>query len=284
MQWLQRCLSSVVNSTVRADLFIVDNGSTDGSQEFIARNFSTSLCYLSETNLCFGKANNIGLRYALEKGYDYVYLLNQDAWVEPDTFEILIEASRKHTRYGILSPLQTNREGTKLDKIFASNVPPEVVSDALCGEIQPIYPVNFIMAAHWLMTREAVETVGGFSPTFPHYGEDDNYIARLKHWGYEVGIVTTTRAVHDREFRKVSAEHEEYRQYIRTIGALSQPDMRLNKVALCKIWLRLIFRRTPLTEKYTRRVMREMRSIIRNRKLGFSKGAFLQADNVRILK
>ena len=82
MKWLERCLSSLTSSTVPSDVYIVDNGSTDGSQDYIRSNFKDAIFVQSEENLGFGKANNIGLQYAYEKGYEYVYLLNQDAWVE----------------------------------------------------------------------------------------------------------------------------------------------------------------------------------------------------------
>lgn len=39
----------------------------------------------SDINLGFGQGNNKGIRYALENEADYVFLLNQDAWIEPDT-------------------------------------------------------------------------------------------------------------------------------------------------------------------------------------------------------
>ena len=70
MKWLERCLSSLIASSVASDVFIVDNGSTDGSQDYIRSNFKDAIFIQSEENLGFGKANNIGLQYAYEKGYE----------------------------------------------------------------------------------------------------------------------------------------------------------------------------------------------------------------------
>lgn len=206
MRWLDKCLSSVVNSSIEADLFIVDNGSTDGSIDFIKNNHPEAKLTISEENLGFGKANNLGLQYALDQGYDYVYLLNQDAWVEKDTFEKLIAVSKTHPEYGILSPLQTNASKTALDNFFCINCPCRMVSDSIMGQSKNIYETKFVMAAHWLLPISIVKSVGGFSPTFIHYAEDDNLIDRIHFWGYKVGIVTNAIGIHDREFRESSID------------------------------------------------------------------------------
>ena len=85
MEWIDRCLDSLLCSTLRPDVFVVDNGSTDGTQEYVHSHFPEVFFRQNETNLGFGRANNIGLRFAIEGGYSHVYLMNQDAWVEPDT-------------------------------------------------------------------------------------------------------------------------------------------------------------------------------------------------------
>ena len=106
MKWAEKCFTSLRNSSVTSDVIVVDNGSTDGSQEFIHEHFPEVELIENKENLGFGRANNIGLRKALEDKYEYAYLLNQDAWVLPNTFEELIAVSEKHPEYGVLSPMQ----------------------------------------------------------------------------------------------------------------------------------------------------------------------------------
>ena len=122
MKWIQSCLDSIVNSSVRLDAFVVDNGSRDGTQEYIRSNYPEMLLVESLTNLGFGKANNIGVRYALEHGYDYVYLLNQDAWLMQDTVERLVESMALYPEYGILSPMQFEANLQRLDVRFANRI------------------------------------------------------------------------------------------------------------------------------------------------------------------
>lgn len=213
MKWLERCLNSVVDSSIPLDAYIVDNGSTDGSQEFITTNYPQFIFYQSPTNSGFGAANNIGLKYAIEHNYDYVYLLNQDAWVMPNTIATLIEINKNYPEYGVLSPLQTNAEMDKLDGGFTINsvsTNSEIVTDYLMGNIKSVYSVDFVMAAHWLISRECILKTGGFSSVFYHYGEDNNYLHRVKYFGYKAGIVPAVMAVHDREHRKLTKEKELY--------------------------------------------------------------------------
>jgi GT2 family glycosyltransferase len=118
---------------------------------------------IAEKNLGFGRANNLGLKYALENGYDYIYLMNEDAWVEPDTIGKMIAASKTNPSYGILSPMQMTADKTKMDPRFAKRFPgrPEgVAKDSVSAskgyaagsvEVAEVVPVKFVMAAHWLI-------------------------------------------------------------------------------------------------------------------------------------
>ena len=83
-QWYERCFTSLRNSEYPVQTIVIDNASNDGTVEYIRENFPEIYLIESEENLGFGRANNIGMRYALDHGCDYVFLLNQDAWIKPE--------------------------------------------------------------------------------------------------------------------------------------------------------------------------------------------------------
>lgn len=83
MQWIEKCIQSVKASSFPLDLFVVDNNSSDNTVAYIKEKHSSIKLIESRSNLGFGAANNIGLQYAIDNDYNYVYLLNQDAWIKP---------------------------------------------------------------------------------------------------------------------------------------------------------------------------------------------------------
>ena len=218
-KWLERCLGSVRASEVPADLYVWDNDSTDGSADWVQGHFREAKLVRSADNLGFAEANNMGMHYALDKGYDYVYLLNQDAWLEPTTLGTLVAAAQAHPDYAVLSPLQMTDGFRDLDAQFK-----RIMKE----------PVRRVMAAHWLIPRKALETIGLFSPLFPLYGNDDNWCDRARYHGFKIGIVPGARAVHDRASREETKEKVIFRNYY--MGSL---------VRLCDInrplWERFLF-------------------------------------------
>lgn len=203
MAWIDKCITSLKESSQPVDILVVDNGSLDGTNEYVPDRYPEVEFLDSEDNLGFGAANNLGMRHALNGDYDFVYLMNQDAWVNDDTLEKLVKAWKP--AYGILSPMQMSGKGRKMDKQFAKK----------CGKLikktpkdKAVVEVPFVMAAHWLIPRSALETVGGFCPAFKQYGEDDNWIDRMHHFGFVVGVVRDAKAIHDRADRKSTTEQK----------------------------------------------------------------------------
>ena len=284
MKWAERCFSSLRNSKIVSDIFVVDNGSTDGTQTYIKEKYPEVILTESDSNLGFCKANNIGLQYALDKGYDYVYLLNQDAWVMPDTFEKLIDAAKQHPEYGILSPIQMKADMEHLDNNFVKNVicnlqrvEPYLVEDLYFNRKKDVYEVSFVMAAHWLITKKCLETVGGFSPSFYHYGEDENYIDRVSYWHFKAGIVTDIIGVHDRGNPIWSEEKNEYiREYVKPIKNASNPIERINikRYAIINV-LKDILKGKRRRLNYLSRLYKEANKIEENYKISLKPKAFL---------
>jgi GT2 family glycosyltransferase len=200
MPWLSKCLESTKDYAVIA----VDNNSNDGTVNFINTNYPEVTLLQQTKNLGFGNANNIGISYALKNGADYVFLLNQDAYLQEGTIEKLIEVHKANRGFGILSPIHLNGSGTNLDKNFASYIKTNdtLFNDALKQTFtKSIYEVPFVNAAAWLLPKATLETVGGFDPIFYHYAEDDNYCQRAIYHKLKIGVVPNIYVRHDREFR-----------------------------------------------------------------------------------
>lgn len=207
--WIEKCFTSLYSSSIDLNVIVVDNGSIDNSPSIIKRDFPQVDYIQSTVNLGFGAANNIGIRKAYKQDADFVFLLNQDAWIESDTIEKLINTSQNYPEYGILSPIHLNGRGDNLDYNFSTFISAEkckgLISDIMVNNpLKEIYSVSFANAAAWLLTRKCVETIGGFNPSFYHYAEDLNYAERVSYHGLKIGIVPDVRIYHDRQSKKVS--------------------------------------------------------------------------------
>ena len=254
MKWIDKCFHSVISSSIKSDIFVIDNASSDGTPDYIAKNFPTVLLTRSPKNLGFGAANNIGLQYAIDNGYDYVYLLNQDAWIKENTFEKLISTQKKHPEYGILSPIQLEANEQHFDYNFGAIISQWSKETRACEDLffkreNEVIPFPRIMAAHWLISRECLINVGGFSPAFFHYGEDDNYADRAWRKGYKVGIVTSAIGIHDREKRRDSDEKKSLLEFYAKVSDITG----FQQSAKCALWnysyeilLTLLFSRKAL--------------------------------------
>lgn len=225
--WLYKCIASLQNSTTPTDVIVIDNASSDATVAEIKLHFPNVKLIASEENLGFGKANNIGIEHALKNNTDYFFLLNQDAWVEDDTIEKLANAFQKYTGFGVISPLHLTGDGSTLDLLFSKCLTPgetpDILADALLGKEKEIYEGR-ANAAAWMLSRDCVKTVGGFNPTFFHYGEDSNYFHRLKFHHLKLGILTTTHIYHDRQYRKQKTDWREEKKRMELLR-LSNPNM-----------------------------------------------------------
>lgn len=201
--WLKKCIDSIQVSTISTDVFVIDNASSDNTVS-ILESFEDVKIHRSSENLGFGQANNLGLKYALDNEYNYVFLLNQDTWIEKDTIEVLLEVAEKNKKYGIISPMHYFSDEKSLEYFFSTRISPQYCKNILSDfvikgveEMEDIYPLNFINAACWLIPRRTLKIVGGFDPIFFHYGEDNNYCDRVNYHNMQIGIVPTVKIYHD---------------------------------------------------------------------------------------
>ena len=115
--WIEKNLSQLLNSAIPVDIIVVDNASTDATISLIEK-FPSVTLIKSKVNLGFGKANNLGIKHALNNGAEAVFLLNQDTWIFENTIQILADNLQKNPDFGILSPMHFSADAQTLDSNF----------------------------------------------------------------------------------------------------------------------------------------------------------------------
>jgi GT2 family glycosyltransferase len=238
--WIERCMKSLMESSVPVTAVIIDNGSTDGTRDYVPTAFPDAVWLPQDRNLGFGQANNVGLRYALEHGADYVLLLNQDATIASDALEKMLAVSDGES---LLSPLHLNGDGTRLDEMFRISLRDahNFMNDDLLirHTLAPYYEMGDICAACWLMPIALIRKIGGFNPLFFHYSEDNNYYHRMRYHGVRVLLVPNTYMCHDRLLQGNMQVFNRKRLHRDII--LIATNINLSFTRRCRRWLKTLY-------------------------------------------
>ena len=232
-RWIGAAIKDLSASASVGHIIVVDNGSTDETRKRIAE--SPKVCLIAKSrNTGFGRANNEGIREALQRGAEHILLLNQDACISPKNLSILEEALIRNSEYGIASPVHLNYDGTTIDPYFISymSADPAMISDLYFQRSKTIYEVPFVNAAAWLVSRGVFEKAGGFDPLFFLYGEDTDYCRRIRRHGFKLGIVPATTANHAhmvQDQTKLSLKRRANWQYSGLICDLKLPGRKFTR-------------------------------------------------------
>jgi GT2 family glycosyltransferase len=275
-KWITKCLKSLLDSTVPLKIIVIDNASADDTCEKIRNEFPEVDLIESAFNMGVCKANNTGIKKAYDLGATHFFLLNQDAWVEPDTIGKLVVQQQKNAEFGVLSALHLNGEGDALDFNFSTCLIPSkcpgLYSDFCLNKIKDtIYKVAFVNSAAWLLSKQCIEKVGGFNPSFFQYGDDDNYIHRVHYFGFKVGIYPLTKIFHDRENRSKGIYDEPFEKFKRTnILKYSNPlrkdhiEEERRRLMVSAIW-QLLQGRTDLCKSFWKqhKILKEIEPVIK---------------------
>lgn len=198
--WIRGALDSVRASQVPCTAIVVDNASSDGTAAIVRGDYPEVLLVEQAINTGFGRGNNTGIRQAMAAGADYIFLLNQDAFMTPGTIGPLLDFLERQPAYGIASPLHCGPDLDSLDpqtlRGYFQRYAAAYLSDACLGRTKAHYDIRGVNAAAWLARAAVFREVGGFDPLFFMYGEDDDLITRLHYHEKKFALLPSSRIVH----------------------------------------------------------------------------------------
>ena len=211
---LRRCLTSVLdaeNPIPNLEIVVVDNASTDGSQEMVRAEFPSVRLVANDENRGFTAANNQGL--ALGRGR-HLLLLNPDTEVVGDALATMVRYMDAHPEVGALGPQLLYPDGSRQPSrrrfpTFATALVESTViqqwwpdnrilrryymDDTNDGAIQP---VDWVVGACLFTRREAYRQVGGLDEGFFMYSEELDWCRRCKAAGWEIVYLPTATIIH----------------------------------------------------------------------------------------
>lgn len=178
MEHLETCLPSVTTQSYEnVEVIVVDNGSTDGSIEYVEQNFETVKLVCNETNVGFAEGNNIGIRVA---SGDCIVVLNNDTEVDKDWISSFMKVANEHPEVGMLAcKILSYYDRKQIDCVGHLIYPDGLSRGRGRGEIDEgqydkIVEVAFPSGCAALYRREMLEQIGLFDKDFFIYVEDSD--------------------------------------------------------------------------------------------------------------
>ena len=188
------CIDSLQQMVYRDfDILVTDNGSEDGSGKKLKEHYPGLILIESPINLGFTGGNNLGMQYAIENGYEYVILLNNDTFVKNDSLAVLTTFMDQHHEAGAIQPMIYFNHDRSLLWNGGSYFNPWLGHTYTVNYNQSLKPSNSrIKEVGWIsgcafMTRVSVlKQTGLFPENMFIYYEDVDLSFRIKKLGYQL--------------------------------------------------------------------------------------------------
>lgn len=205
--YLDPCLKSLYEGGLKSsfDVVVVDNGSTDGSQQMLAEKYPQVMLIQNEGNVGLGKASNQGIEATNGR---HVLLLNNDTLVNGPALDVLVEYLDAHPKAGATAGKLLNPDGS-FQSGFASfsTLLEEFLIVTHIGELlRPGYPShgdsNEIKETGWmssaclLVRRAALDQIGLLDESYFIYGDEADLQYRLNKAGWKVVFLPNSSIIH----------------------------------------------------------------------------------------
>lgn len=183
-------------------IVVVDNGSNDGEATAIRAQFPSVTVLENGRNLGFAEGNNVGIRYALSQGADYVLLLNNDTIVDPQMLKVLVRVAESDEQVAIVGP-----------KIYYYDEPETIwsaggilrrfgtpvmlgVDEVDSGQHDELKEVDWISGCALLIKDSVIQQIGLIDARFFIYFEETDWCSRARRAGFKVLYVPQARMWH----------------------------------------------------------------------------------------
>lgn len=193
----QKCLRSLAAITVPTHTVVIDNASEVDPTLQLRAEFSWTNLVRRDTNGGWSGGNNAGIRYALERGADFVLLLNNDTIVDRHIIERLLAAATTCPNFGILGPIirymdepdQTMTDGVMFNRpgypgFFQRKPVPVQAADPPVVE-----EVDIINGCAMMIRAEVFQRIGLIDDRFFLIHEEADFCLRAQRAGFRCGVL-----------------------------------------------------------------------------------------------
>ncbi|RFC38041.1 MAG: Glycosyltransferase, GT2 family [Candidatus Nitrotoga sp. LAW] len=180
-------------------LLVIDNASTDGSGIELAKKLPDSEFLQLPINIGYAGGNNEGIRIALDKLADYVFIINPDVRLPPDCLRNYLSVFDSDNSIGALNSIQLTPDGRSIDPSFLSGVLGPAGYPTLCvgqNDYPNLFETKTLFGAALIISSRALRKVGGFDPLYFAYGEEIDLCRRIMFHGLRLMVTTRSPVIH----------------------------------------------------------------------------------------
>lgn len=185
------------------EVVLIDNHSSDNSVKLFEERFPEITLLKNSRNLGYAGGNNVGIRYALERGTEYVLILNNDIVVEPNILDELVSAMNRSLRAGMAAPkvlyyhdrTLINSLGTSVDWL---RLRPRLgeCQQRDNGRFSEIVERDVLVGCALFVRRETIERIGLIDEKFFIFHEDADWCYRNLKSGFRNIVVPQAVVYH----------------------------------------------------------------------------------------
>jgi GT2 family glycosyltransferase len=198
------CLNSLFDlEYTNYEIVVVDNASTDGSQEFMKRSFPQITIIQNLRNLGFGEGFNVGIRAAIAHGADYVLCLNNDVVVDKPFLKEIVRVGETDIKIGGLCPLEFSY--SQPDRIVCAGGSIGFVRGKLRGfgeldkgQYSKTETTGLLSGPAMMLKLIPLKNIGLFDCDYFYGPEDQDIAFRMLKAGYKLVFVPKAKVWHKR--------------------------------------------------------------------------------------
>ncbi|GHU53898.1 hypothetical protein FACS1894132_07400 [Clostridia bacterium] len=200
------CIKSVFASNfTNFDLIVVDNASNDGSVQEINEQFADRLTLLvNDENLGGSGGFNRGMEYAMEKGYKYIHLLDNDVVIDKNAISSLYEFMEKHIDAGVCGSLILRMDKPDIIQDYGANIdlenftPKANFKDKKADKNLIKYlECDYVAACSAMYRLETLQKTGAINKDFFLYWDDMSLSKEILLAGYKVYAEKSSKVWHN---------------------------------------------------------------------------------------
>lgn len=246
-EYTRTAVKSVLRFSPNSEIIVVDNHSTDGSPDLLAKEFRDIQVVPLKENRGFGYGNNRGAESARNK---FLFFLNNDTYLTEDTPSALAAVLEGNENIGACGPKLLNADSSyQLSMGFDPSIKNEWAvrrmqqrvrnrDTAYVSRLERRFgnnDVDWLTGAALMVRKVVFDAVGGFDEGFFLYFEDADLCRRIRERGYAIKYVPTSSLVHllgrssDEALHRISQEYRksQVRYYRKHASAVSLWLLRL---------------------------------------------------------